>query len=53
MTFSTHTAGAGIERGGVAGSGIMGTGIAELCAKTGLDVKVAVFSEASLVTAPR
>ncbi|MET7437758.1 MULTISPECIES: 3-hydroxybutyryl-CoA dehydrogenase [unclassified Streptomyces] len=45
--------GAAIERIGVVGSGIMGTGIAELCAKTGLDVTVAVFSETSLTTAPR
>ncbi|WP_329112967.1 3-hydroxybutyryl-CoA dehydrogenase [Streptomyces sp. NBC_01465] len=42
-----------IERVGVAGSGIMGTGIAELCAKAGLQVTVAVFSESSLVTAPQ
>ncbi|MFD5818886.1 3-hydroxybutyryl-CoA dehydrogenase [Streptomyces sp. NPDC127038] len=53
MTTSAHNATTGIERVGVAGSGIMGTGIAELCAKRGLDVKVAVFSEASLTTAPR
>jgi 3-hydroxybutyryl-CoA dehydrogenase len=44
---------AGIERVGVVGSGIMGTGIAELCAKSGLDVRVAVFSEASLHRAPQ
>lgn len=42
-----------IERVGVAGSGIMGTGIAELCAKSGLDVVVAVFSDASLDAGPR
>ncbi|MFD8733559.1 3-hydroxybutyryl-CoA dehydrogenase [Streptomyces sp. NPDC059618] len=53
MTTSAHNATTGIERVGVAGSGIMGTGIAELCAKRGLDVKVAVFSETSLTTAPR
>ncbi len=53
MTTSTQSATAGIDRVGVAGSGIMGTGIAELCAKTGLNVRVAVFSEASLVTAPQ
>ncbi|MGW1764802.1 3-hydroxybutyryl-CoA dehydrogenase [Streptomyces sp. NPDC002073] len=53
MTTTTQGAVAGIERVGVVGSGIMGTGIAELCAKTGLDVTVAVFSESSLVTAPQ
>ncbi|MEU0602267.1 3-hydroxybutyryl-CoA dehydrogenase [Streptomyces sp. NPDC006393] len=53
MTTSTQGSGAGIDRVGVVGSGIMGTGIAELCAKAGLDVRVAVFSESSLVTAPR
>ncbi|MEU1040837.1 3-hydroxybutyryl-CoA dehydrogenase [Streptomyces sp. NPDC005551] len=53
MTTSTHSAAAGIDRVGVAGSGIMGTGIAELCARAGLNVKVAVFSEASLMTAPQ
>jgi 3-hydroxybutyryl-CoA dehydrogenase len=53
MTTSTHRTTAGIERVGVAGSGIMGTGIAELCAKHGLNVKVAVFSEASLAAAPQ
>jgi 3-hydroxybutyryl-CoA dehydrogenase len=53
MTTSTHSATTAIERVGVAGSGIMGTGIAELCAKNGLNVKVAVFSEASLQTAPQ
>ncbi|GAA1374769.1 3-hydroxybutyryl-CoA dehydrogenase [Streptomyces beijiangensis] len=57
MTTSTQSAGTGtgtgIDRVGVAGSGIMGTGIAELCAKSGLNVKVVVFSESSLVTAPR
>ncbi|MEV6020479.1 3-hydroxybutyryl-CoA dehydrogenase [Streptomyces sp. NPDC051997] len=53
MTTSTHSATPGIERVGVAGSGIMGAGIAELCAKRGLDVKVAVFSETSLRTAPQ
>ncbi|MFG2622738.1 3-hydroxybutyryl-CoA dehydrogenase [Streptomyces sp. NPDC048507] len=42
-----------IDRVGVVGSGIMGTGIAELCAKAGLDVRVAVHSESSLTTAPR
>jgi 3-hydroxybutyryl-CoA dehydrogenase len=53
MTTSTQEAGAGIDRVGVVGSGIMGTGIAELCAKAHLNVTVAVFSESSLVTAPR
>jgi 3-hydroxybutyryl-CoA dehydrogenase len=53
MTTSTQNAGAGIDRVGVAGSGIMGTGIAELCAKAGLNVTVAVFSESSLASAPQ
>ncbi|MFD8981327.1 3-hydroxybutyryl-CoA dehydrogenase [Streptomyces sp. NPDC059564] len=53
MTTSTHDAGGAIDRVGVVGSGIMGTGIAELCAKAGLNVTVAVFSESSLVTAPQ
>lgn len=54
MTTSTQNAGgADIHRVGVAGSGVMGIGIAELCAKAGLDVRVAVFSESSLVTAPQ
>lgn len=58
MTTSTQSAagqrtGTDIRRVGVAGSGIMGIGIAELCAKAGLDVRVAVFSDASLVTAPQ
>ncbi|MEV0414713.1 3-hydroxybutyryl-CoA dehydrogenase [Streptomyces sp. NPDC050448] len=53
MTTSTQSAGTGIHRVGVVGSGIMGTGIAELCAKAGLNVTVAVFSESSLVTAPQ
>jgi 3-hydroxybutyryl-CoA dehydrogenase len=52
MTTSTQTARPGIDRVGVVGSGIMGTGIAELCAKAQLDVRVVVFSESSLVTAP-
>ncbi|WP_367319611.1 3-hydroxybutyryl-CoA dehydrogenase [Streptomyces sp. HUAS ZL42] len=43
----------GIHRVGVLGSGIMGTGIAELCAKAGLDVTVAVSSDASLVSGPQ
>jgi 3-hydroxybutyryl-CoA dehydrogenase len=53
MTTSTQSAGTGIDRVGVAGSGIMGTGIAELCAKAGLNVTVVVFSESSLMTAPQ
>ncbi|MFE0605997.1 3-hydroxybutyryl-CoA dehydrogenase [Streptomyces sp. NPDC058892] len=53
MTTSTHIAAAGIDRVGVVGSGIMGTGIAELCAKAGLNVTVAVMSESSLATAPQ
>jgi 3-hydroxybutyryl-CoA dehydrogenase len=42
-----------IHRVGVVGSGIMGTGIAELCAKAGLDVTVAVSSDHSLVAGPQ
>ncbi|MGW7609101.1 3-hydroxybutyryl-CoA dehydrogenase [Streptomyces sp. NPDC054766] len=53
MTTSTQHTGTGIDRVGVVGSGIMGTGIAELCAKAGLNVRVAVFSESSLETAPQ
>lgn len=53
MTTSTQQAGASADRVGVVGSGIMGTGIAELCAKAQLNVKVVVFSESSLVTAPQ
>jgi 3-hydroxybutyryl-CoA dehydrogenase len=53
MTTSTQQAGASADRIGVVGSGIMGTGIAELCAKAKLNVKVVVFSESSLVTAPQ
>ncbi|MEU6381063.1 3-hydroxybutyryl-CoA dehydrogenase [Streptomyces sp. NPDC046909] len=53
MTTSAQQAGASIDRVGVVGSGIMGTGIAELCAKAGLNVKVVVFSESSLTTAPQ
>lgn len=52
-TGTTGSTGTGIDRVGVVGSGIMGTGIAELCAKAGLDVRVVVFSETSLDTAPR
>lgn len=53
MNAFTHTAAADIDRVGVVGSGIMGTGIAELCAKAGLDVTVAVMSDSSLETAPK
>jgi len=42
-----------ISRIGVVGSGIMGAGIAKLCAKAGRDVIVAVSSEASLEAGPR
>ncbi|WP_329183048.1 3-hydroxybutyryl-CoA dehydrogenase [Streptomyces sp. NBC_01428] len=52
-TGNTGSTDTGIDRVGVVGSGIMGTGIAELCAKAGLDVRVVVFSETSLDTAPR
>lgn len=41
------SAGAGITRVGVVGCGTMGAGIAELCAKAGLDVRVAVSSAGS------
>ncbi|MFE6042000.1 3-hydroxybutyryl-CoA dehydrogenase [Streptomyces sp. NPDC056452] len=41
-----------ISRIGVVGSGIMGAGIAELCAKAGLDVLVAVSSERSMDAGP-
>ncbi|WP_353947401.1 3-hydroxybutyryl-CoA dehydrogenase (plasmid) [Streptomyces sp. HUAS MG91] len=51
--MTTTTGSDTIERVGVAGSGIMGTGIAELCAKSGLDVVVAVFSDASLDKGPQ
>ncbi|MCB5170409.1 3-hydroxybutyryl-CoA dehydrogenase [Streptomyces bambusae] len=43
---------ADVHRIGVVGSGIMGAGIAELCAKAGLDVVVAVSSERSLEAGP-
>ncbi|MCH0567475.1 MULTISPECIES: 3-hydroxybutyryl-CoA dehydrogenase [unclassified Streptomyces] len=52
FTDTTTTSARDIRRVGVVGSGIMGTGIAELCAKAGLDVTVAVSSEASLVSGP-
>lgn len=41
-----------IERVGIVGSGIMGAGIAELCAKADCDVRVAVSSDNSLQTGP-
>ncbi|WP_431038437.1 3-hydroxybutyryl-CoA dehydrogenase [Streptomyces sp. P6-2-1] len=44
---------AAITRVGVVGSGLMGTGIAEVCAKAGLDVRVAVSRPASLETGRR
>jgi 3-hydroxybutyryl-CoA dehydrogenase len=37
-----------IERAGVVGCGVMGAGIAEICARAGLDVKVAVHSAMSV-----
>ncbi|NED85274.1 NAD(P)-binding domain-containing protein, partial [Streptomyces sp. SID11233] len=40
------------DRIGIVGSGIMGAGIAELCAKAGCDVRVVVSSSASLQTGP-
>ncbi|MFJ5220863.1 3-hydroxybutyryl-CoA dehydrogenase [Streptomyces sp. NPDC088354] len=42
-----------LTRVGVVGSGTMGGGIAELCARRGLDVRLAVSRESSLVEAPR
>ncbi|NML53651.1 3-hydroxybutyryl-CoA dehydrogenase [Streptomyces sp. R302] len=42
-----------IRRVGIVGSGIMGSGIAELCARAGLDVRVRVSSSASLADGPR
>ncbi|MGW1727857.1 3-hydroxybutyryl-CoA dehydrogenase [Streptomyces sp. NPDC002306] len=53
MTTTTQNTATDLDRVGVVGSGIMGTGIAELCAKAALDVRVAVFSETSLHTAPQ
>ncbi|NKQ26984.1 3-hydroxybutyryl-CoA dehydrogenase [Streptomyces galbus] len=50
--MSAAPAGHGIERIGVVGSGIMGVGIAELCAKAGCDVRVAVSSDRSLQSGP-
>jgi len=41
-----------VSRVGVVGSGIMGIGIAELCAKAGFDVTVAVSSANSLAQGP-
>ncbi|WP_225851128.1 3-hydroxybutyryl-CoA dehydrogenase [Streptomyces sp. HPF1205] len=49
---STPAYGTAAQRVGVVGSGIMGAGIAELCATHGLDVVVAVSSEASLAAGP-
>ncbi|MET9295196.1 3-hydroxybutyryl-CoA dehydrogenase [Streptomyces sp. NPDC003077] len=42
-----ETGAAPIERVGVVGCGTMGAGIAELCVRAGLDVRVAVSSEGS------
>ncbi|MFK3983755.1 3-hydroxybutyryl-CoA dehydrogenase [Micromonospora sp. NPDC050397] len=44
MSAAAASSGAGITRVGVVGCGTMGAGIAELCAKAGLDVRVAVSS---------
>ncbi|WP_317634105.1 3-hydroxybutyryl-CoA dehydrogenase [Kitasatospora sp. DSM 101779] len=41
-----------IDRVGVVGSGAMGSGIAEVCAVGGVDVRVAVSRESSLRSAP-
>lgn len=41
-----------VERVGVVGSGAMGSGIAEVCAVAGVDVRVAVSRESSLRSAP-
>jgi 3-hydroxybutyryl-CoA dehydrogenase len=41
-----------VERVGVIGSGTMGAGIAELCAVSGLDVRLTVSRESSLAAAP-
>jgi 3-hydroxybutyryl-CoA dehydrogenase len=38
----------GIERIGVVGAGLMGAGIAEVCAKAGVDVRVCDISEAAV-----
>lgn len=42
-----------VRRVGVVGSGTMGGGIAELCALRGLDVRLAVSRESSVVSAPQ
>ncbi|MEU5592702.1 3-hydroxybutyryl-CoA dehydrogenase [Streptomyces sp. NPDC020298] len=42
-----------ITRLGIVGSGTMGAGIAELCAVRGLDVRLMVSRESSLIGAPR
>jgi 3-hydroxybutyryl-CoA dehydrogenase len=49
--ITAQTAGE-IRRVGIVGSGIMGAGIAELCAKAGHDVLVAVSSDRSLESGP-
>ncbi|MFJ8637184.1 3-hydroxybutyryl-CoA dehydrogenase [Streptomyces sp. NPDC093568] len=50
--MSSVRAAEGIQRVGIVGSGIMGAGIAELCARAGCDVLVAVSSDKSLETGP-
>ncbi|MFD4570231.1 3-hydroxybutyryl-CoA dehydrogenase [Streptomyces sp. NPDC058251] len=52
MSGPETTGAVGVDRVGVVGSGIMGAGIAELCAKAGCDVVVAVSSDRSLETGP-
>ncbi|MBP2706914.1 3-hydroxybutyryl-CoA dehydrogenase [Microbispora sp. RL4-1S] len=52
-TATTAASAAGITRVGVVGCGTMGAGIAELCAKAGLDVRVAVSSAGSADTGRR
>ncbi|MEU4268203.1 3-hydroxybutyryl-CoA dehydrogenase [Streptomyces sp. NPDC026092] len=52
-TATTTSADPAIRRVGIVGSGIMGSGVAELCARAGLDVIVQVSSANSLVTGPQ
>ncbi|MEU5864387.1 MULTISPECIES: 3-hydroxybutyryl-CoA dehydrogenase [unclassified Nonomuraea] len=42
-----------ISKVGIVGGGVMGSGIAEVCARRGLDVRVAVSAETSLAPARR